>query len=305
MLLLVVVSLPPAGGSLKLAALGDIMLGRGVATAHANGSWDQALATLAPYTENADLTFANLESPLTTAPLIRETYDLRAPNQAMQALLTSGIDILSLANNHIGDSGASGVADTIQSLLSVGITPIGPDQQPLITHSNNMRIAWFAFDDILQPLEEENTKQVLSHVRDRVDLVIVSIHWGYETSTVPSQRQKSLATALADGGADIILGHHPHVTQPVEQVWGEGRGRPTLVAYSLGNALFDQGAPPAVRQGILLLLELSPLGVQDVCAVTFQIDPRSWNTIHVNEAVSEDILDSLRISACLEGLNDR
>jgi poly-gamma-glutamate capsule biosynthesis protein CapA/YwtB (metallophosphatase superfamily) len=301
MLLLVVLSPPPTGHSLKLASTGDIMLGRGVASAHAYGGWDQALAAFKPYLATADLAFANLESPITAAPLIQETYDLRAPSQATLALSASSIDILSLANNHIGDSGPSGVADTIQALNSIGVSPIGPDEAPLITNTGGIRLAWFAFDDTLQPLEEQRVQKALSSVRDRVDLTIVSIHWGSEFSTAPNERQHALAQVLAGEGADIILGHHPHVLQPVEWVWGTGRNRPTLVAYSLGNALFDQGAPPAARQGALLLLELNPLGVQDVCAVTFQIDPRTWNTIPTNGTAKEQISDNLRVPVCPEG----
>jgi poly-gamma-glutamate synthesis protein (capsule biosynthesis protein) len=103
---------------------------------------------------------------------------------------------------------------------------------------------------------------------------------------------------VASFGADIVLGHHPHVLQPVEFIWGEGRGRPTLVVYSLGNALFDQGAPPAVRQGSLLLLTLGDLGVKEICAVPFQLDPTTWNVILAGSKVERQVIDNLAVKSC-------
>jgi poly-gamma-glutamate capsule biosynthesis protein CapA/YwtB (metallophosphatase superfamily) len=297
-MLLLVVSLPPTGHSLKLAATGDIMLGRGVALAHASKNWEQALAAIAPHIETADLAIANLESPITAAPLIRETYDLRAPTEAILALSTSGIDLLSLANNHMGDSGPPGVADTIQALNAAGVSPIGPEETPLITQSTGVRIAWFAFDDTLQPLGVRSVQKALSTFRNQVDLIIVSIHWGTEVLSIPNQRQRSLALALADAGADIILGHHPHVLQPVEWVWGAGRGRPALVAYSLGNALFDQGAPPKARYSALLMITVDRLGVQEACVIPFQIDPSTWSASPASSPTAEAIAHQVQLDFC-------
>jgi len=298
MLLLVMVLLPPTGGSIRLAFTGDIMLGRGVAQAHSNGNWSQALAAIAPTTSTADFAFANLESSITDAPLVREAYDLRAPAHSVLALSSSGLNILSLSNNHIADSGQRGIDDTLSALASAGILPIGPTEEPLIVQAKGVDLAWYAFADIPQKLYLLKAKQALASMRDHVDFIVVSIHWGNEGNTVPSDRQRVLAQAFADSGADIIVGHHPHVLQPVEWVWGDGRGRPTLVAYSLGNALFDQGAPPASRQAALLILDLGPLGVKEVCAVPFQIDPGTWNAVPASPNVEESVINSLEVKSC-------
>jgi poly-gamma-glutamate capsule biosynthesis protein CapA/YwtB (metallophosphatase superfamily) len=298
LLLLAAVSLPPTGHSFYLAAAGDIMLGRGVASAHADGSWDQAMAALSPYLTTADLAFANLESPITDAPLLRETYDLRAPTQAALTLSISGLDLLSLANNHMGDSGLAGIEDTIQTLDAIGITPVGPDVTPSIIYIEGVHMAWFAFDDTLQSLEVKSIEKDLADVRSRVDLIIVSIHWGSEGSTLPNPRQRALAMALAEAGADLILGHHPHVLQPVEWIWGAGRGRPTLVAFSLGNALFDQDAPPGARHGALLMITLHRLGVQNACVIPFQIDPMTWNVVPASPLTAESVSRQVRLESC-------
>jgi poly-gamma-glutamate capsule biosynthesis protein CapA/YwtB (metallophosphatase superfamily) len=298
MLLLVMVLLPPAGDSLRLALTGDIMLGRGVAQAHSNSSWQQALSILEPKFSTADFSFANLESPITEALLVKETYDLRAPPQSVLALSSSGINLVSLSNNHIADSGQQGIDDTHNALTSDGITPLGPTEEPLILHTKGIDLAWFALDDINGTLDLAGIRRSVALVRNRVDYIILSIHWGNEFKSQPNDRQRALAQTLAEWGVDLIIGHHPHVLQPVEWVWGEGRGRPSLVAYSLGNALFDQGAPPAARQGALLLLDLSPLRIKGMCAVPFQIDPKSWNVVPANASVEEKITSTLEIQKC-------
>jgi len=298
MLLLVAFLLPPAGDSVRLALAGDIMLGRGVAQAHSNGSWDQALMILEPKFSTADFAFANLESPITDTPLVKEAYDLRAPPQSVLAFSSSGINLLSLSNNHIADSGRQGIDDTLNALASAGITPIGPAEEPVILHAKGIDLAWFALDDINETLNIAGIRRSVALVRDRVDFIILSIHWGNEFKSQPNDRQRDLAQTLAGLGVDILIGHHPHVLQPIEWVWGKGRGRPTLVIYSLGNALFDQGAPPAARQGTLLLLDLNPLGIKGMCIVPFQIDPKSWNVVPANASTEEKITRTLDVQTC-------
>jgi poly-gamma-glutamate synthesis protein (capsule biosynthesis protein) len=298
MLLLVITLLPSAENSLQLASLGDIMLGRGVAQAHAKGDWETPFIVIEPVLSTADLSFANLESPITDVPLIKETYDLRAPSQSIQALASSGITLLSLSNNHIADAGQQGIEDTLSALASEGILSIGPGSDPLHLEVKGISLAWFAFSDIDHTLDLITLKHSLSSVRGRVDFILISMHWGNENQGWPNPRQKALARAVASFGADIVLGHHPHVLQPVEFIWGEGRGRPTLVVYSLGNALFDQGAPPAVRQGSLLLLTLGDLGVKEICAVPFQLDPTTWNVILAGSKVERQVIDNLAVKSC-------
>jgi poly-gamma-glutamate capsule biosynthesis protein CapA/YwtB (metallophosphatase superfamily) len=297
-ILLAVAVLQP-GETLTLALTGDVMLGRGVAQSHTQGGWEYTLAALAPCTAEADIAFANLESPLTFAPLIEDTYDLRAPPEASLALLKAGISVVSLANNHILDAGLQGMQDTRRSLRSIEIHPIDSDEGPWMTKVHEQSLSWFAFDDTLRPLEIEKLRIKLKSQRPIADLIVVSIHWGNELATVPNARQRQLAMELATAGADIIIGHHPHVLQPIEWIWGSGRGRPTLVAFSLGNTLFDQVAPPGTRYGAVLLVKIGPAGVESVCALPTQIDPTSWRTIYASPAATEVITRSLRLNCIL------
>jgi poly-gamma-glutamate capsule biosynthesis protein CapA/YwtB (metallophosphatase superfamily) len=297
-ILLAIAALQP-GETSTIALAGDVMLGRGVAQSHAQGGWDCTLAALAPCAVEADIAFANLESPLTSASLIEDTYDLRAPPDAGLALLRAGFSVVSLANNHIRDAGVQGVQDTRRSLGAIGVHPVGPDEGPWKTIVNGRSLSWFAFDDTLRPLEIENLHVKLKSQRTSADLIVVSIHWGNELEAVPNARQRQLAMELATAGADIIVGHHPHVLQPIEWIWGSGRGRPTLVAFSLGNALFDQAAPPGTRYGAVLLVKIGPAGVQSVCALPTQIDPTSWRTVYASPAATEVITRSLRLNCIL------
>jgi poly-gamma-glutamate synthesis protein (capsule biosynthesis protein) len=104
----------------------------------------------------------------------------------------------------------------------------------------------FAFDDSSLPLDVEAAARRVADAAKQAELVIVSIHWGGEYQASPSPRQRSIAEAFTHAGADLILGHGPHVLQPVERV-----GK-TLVAYSLGNLLFDQLYPDDSRWGVIL-----------------------------------------------------
>ena len=265
----------PALPTLTLALTGDVMLGRGVAQA-LDGDWEAAFAEVRPWLAGADLAFANLESPLTTAPPPLSSpptmggteggrYDLRAPPEAVAALRSAGFDVVSLANNHALDAGQAGLQETISTLSAASITPLVDweigrlgnwetgklgNWSPMYQSTNVPIYRGLAFDDSTTPLDLEATTEVVAAAAEQADLVIVSIHWGGEYQAAPSPRQKHIAAVLADAGAAIIAGHGPHVLQRVEWV-GE-----TLVAYSLGNFLFDQPYPADCRQGAILRVTL-------------------------------------------------
>jgi poly-gamma-glutamate capsule biosynthesis protein CapA/YwtB (metallophosphatase superfamily) len=294
--LLAMVLLSSGESTVTLALAGDVMLGRSVSQAHAEGGWKEILATLAPYVASADLGFANLESPLTDAPLIGDGYDLRAPEAAVRALRGSGFDLVSLANNHALDAGAGGLSDTQQSLLAAGIDFVGPNADVILTRIKRMTLAWIALDDIRRPIEVEQARARVADARGRADVLIVSIHWGAEFEAKPNARQRMLAAELAAAGADLIVGHHAHVLQPVEWIWGDGRGRSTLVAFGMGNAIFDQGTPAEARHGATLLVDVGAAGVRGVQAVPHQIQPGSWQAAPAGPSLSSAVASSLNMA---------
>ncbi|OGO49667.1 MAG: hypothetical protein A2Z30_05635 [Chloroflexi bacterium RBG_16_64_43] len=264
----------PRPKGVRLMLLGDIMLGRGVAQAYVGESWESALEAIGPLTAQAHLTAANLESPLTFHPRAAPVgYDLRAPPESVRALSGSGVSLVSLANNHILDGGQSGLTQTLDVLREAGIGAIGPDGEVVVRQADGVKLAFLAFDDVSQPLDLNQAAGEVRRARAQGGLVVVSIHWGHEYLSVPDDRQQALARALADAGASVIWGHHPHVVQPVEWVQGGALPYTTLVAYSLGNVLFDQAGPPATRRGVALSLTLERDGAHAVWAFAFVMDP--------------------------------
>jgi poly-gamma-glutamate synthesis protein (capsule biosynthesis protein) len=250
-----VVTTPEARLTLVLA--GDVMLGRGVAQA-LDGDWQEAFRPVRPWlsagafgseTDHV-LVFANLESPLTTWPQLRDGYDLRAPPAAAAALRGGGFDAVSLANNHALDAGEVGLQETLRALHGVGIVP-WIDRAPVTNAAAFYQ--GLAFDDSLVPLDVDAAAASVAAAAKqagRDGAVVVSIHWGGEYQAAPSARQRVIAEALAAAGARVIVGHGPHVLQRVAWL-GE-----TLVAYSLGNFVFDQPYPVECSQGAILRVTL-------------------------------------------------
>jgi poly-gamma-glutamate synthesis protein (capsule biosynthesis protein) len=253
---------------LTLVLVGDVMLGRGVAQA-LEGDWEAAFAEVRPWLTGDGsavafsrsgpqvTSFANLESPLTTAPQVRDGHDLRAPPAAVAALRVAGFDVLSVANNHALDAGEAGLWETASTLRGAGIVPwidrttaSAVDWMPPRVPARGPICCGLAFDDSVVPLDVQAAAAAVADAVERADVVLVSIHWGGEYQAAPSSRQRAIAGALAESGARVIVGHGPHVLQPVEWV-GE-----TLVAYSLGNFLFDQPYPADCRQGAILHVTL-------------------------------------------------
>lgn len=278
----------PTTHTATLAFLGDIMLGRGVSSVHHSGSWDTAFADLIPHLKSADLALANLESPLSVSPpAISQqeqisSYNLCAGSEVTPAVTTAGLDLLSLANNHSLDCGPEGVDETKKILLTAGITPIGPNPAPVQLTINGLRLAFLSFDDVTAPLDSIAVSGAVVQARSFNDIVIISIHWGSEYHPGPDQHQRDLAQVVADAGAALIWGHHPHVLQPINWIQGEGQPYPTLVAYSLGNALFDQPTPPDVTRSALLLVTVKSNGVQSIQVIPLQIDVRQGRTVLAN-----------------------
>ena len=259
-----------------LALLGDIQLGRGVAQAHADGSWEEALPYLQPTLEGADLALANLESPLSDQPLpyLGEGYNLCAPAESVHALTTAGIDLLALANNHVDDCRAGGEPSTLNILETAGLAGISEDTNTVMRSINGVPLAMLVFDDVSTPLEEKAALQAVRQADQSAGVVVVSMHWGAEYQAAPTPSQRALAQSLAEAGADLIWGHHPHVLQPLEYLPRPNGQPPALVAYSLGNALFDQPGSEDTNRSAVLLVKMDRQGVQSFEILPFEIEPR-------------------------------
>ena len=252
--------LPVILGEVRLVAVGDVMMHADVkdAAAQAEGGYPALWLDLVPLFQSADIAFANLETPVAPkAGKPGRPYQFNAPEQLPKALRGSGFTIFSTANNHTFDQGAKGLKETLQRLHDEKLVTVGSGETEAeaettqVIERNGVKVAFLAFTDIfnldlnrkatepwVRPLDLEPAVAAVKAARSAADAVVVSVHWGDEYSHQPTKRHREIAEALVGAGADLILGHHPHVLQPMEII--EKDGRTALVAYSLGNFISNQ-----------------------------------------------------------------
>ncbi len=248
-------SLPAAAesGSITLVATGDLLLGGSAeATVNKHG-YDYPFRDIADILRSADIAMANLEAPLTRQPdpVADKRYTFKVDPAAAAAMQRAGLTILTLANNHIGDFGPIGVTDTIAALRPHGLryTGAGANLQQarrptalatkdgsvgFLAYSNTLPKSFYAKTDRpgTAPGYAEFIRKDVRRLREFVDYVVVSFHWGAELMTEPKDYQQRLARTAIDSGAQIVIGHHPHVLQGVEFYNGG------VIYYSLGNFAF-------------------------------------------------------------------
>ncbi|MFL6451486.1 MAG: CapA family protein [Bryobacteraceae bacterium] len=251
---------------------GDVMFSRGVRRAIL-ASKDPALPfrKLAPLTSAADITFINLETPFSDkGPYQEDGLIFHAAPEMIAALQLGGVTIASTANNHSRDCAAHGVQYTVEWLRLHGICPVGSGESAAEAHrgvvvtSKGVRFGFLAYtydqkngnwkdiDDRIAIADPEVMSEDVRSLRKRADVVIVSMHHGVEYMLRPSKEQVAFAHAAIDAGADVVIGHHPHVVQAAETY----RGR--QIYYSLGNFVFDQFQREATQHGEMV--EVSFLG---------------------------------------------
>jgi poly-gamma-glutamate capsule biosynthesis protein CapA/YwtB (metallophosphatase superfamily) len=272
--------IPSAGpGSARLLFVGDVMLGRGIAPVRKENGNSFPLAQVAAYIRGADLSFGNLESPLTNLPYFRGGFNLHAEPSAVESLALAGFDWVSVANNHSGDFGRQGMSDTLAALRTKSIAWAGggnteaETRKPAVKNVNGLRVVLLAYDGTKATIEASGNlagSQWLSLSRAAsdikaardggADIIIVAVHWGVEYAPLPSTDQKNSARQLVANGADLVIGSHPHVVEPVEWIT-RPNGRTSLVAYSLGNFLFDQWFSEPVMEGVIMRVIVDKQGV--------------------------------------------
>jgi poly-gamma-glutamate capsule biosynthesis protein CapA/YwtB (metallophosphatase superfamily) len=235
----------------------------------------------------ADLLAGTLEGVLGAQVISVEAerlpYHLAGSPPRGAQLASAGFDLLGLANNHALDLGSAGLQNTAQTLDEAGLGWVGagldPAQaaQPLYRQAGNLRLAFLAVNAVpllttagapgWVPAAWDDT--FLAQVRlaqQQADLVIVMLHWGNEYQRAADPAQRQMAASLLAAGADVLAGSHPHVLQEVEVIPPGERPNPQVVAYSLGNFIFDQGEAQTA-QGLALRLLLDEHGILGVQAI--------------------------------------
>lgn len=217
----------------------------------------------------ADIAFINQETVCSQSFEVDSYPTFNSPVDLTYDLVDVGFDVICLANNHMLDKGALGLRESFDNWNERGAHVIGAYEEKAegryITYleKNGITIAFVAyteFTNLLQDpareglyapyLKQSDVAGDVKEAYENSDFVIVSVHWGEEGHFEPSQLQKEYAKIMAENGADVIIGHHPHVLQPIE--WLEGAdGKQTLCAYSLGNFVHEQDRDYNVPGGML------------------------------------------------------
>ncbi|HTP57123.1 MAG TPA: CapA family protein [Candidatus Paceibacterota bacterium] len=229
---------------LHLVFVGDVMLSRSVgAEMVRRDDWTWPFEHIASVTAGADLTFGNLETPISLRGTVQGCgYCFRTDPRAVQGLVFAGFDVMSVANNHANDYGPVAHADTVAILASASIGAAEPGR-PVIRDIRGTRVAFLAYS---YPLNETRITSDIAAIRASADVVVVSMHDGIEYQRTHDAEQERVYHAAVDAGADLVVGSHPHVVQELE------RYHDRWIAYSLGNFVFDQNFSSDTMHGMLL-----------------------------------------------------
>ena len=242
----------PDSAAVTILAVGDVMVGGSMlATVQAQGP-DYPFARTADVIRKSDIAIGNLEAPFgTKGKPFHKRFTFLVPPSWAGALSRAGFDVVALANNHILDYGPGPLQHTLKLLDSLGIGHSGAGmnlaqaRRPAIVERNGLKVAFLSYSRVhptqfwatakrpgTAPATESQVKADIRQARMKADVVVVSFHWGAELMDTPKGYQRALAHLCIDAGADLVLGHHPHILQGLEIYKGR------LIAYSLGNFAF-------------------------------------------------------------------
>jgi len=270
--------------TLRFSAVGDISLGDhplcagiGAHSKFRNINPNFPFQKVQNEFNKADVLFGNLECTLSTKGLEKTNYhsiQMRGQPGYITGLVNAGFDVLNLANNHSMQHGEDTFKETIDILNEhkikyCGVSDNFNDQTiPGLVEKNNLKISFLGYSlrprqyFEQQPLYTEGTasgiKDDILRIKEKVDIVIVSLHWGDEFIDHPSPEEIKLAHEIIDSGANLVIGHHPHVLRGIEQY------KNGYIVYSLGNFVCDMSWDESLRQTMIFSCDLSSTGINNV-----------------------------------------
>jgi poly-gamma-glutamate capsule biosynthesis protein CapA/YwtB (metallophosphatase superfamily) len=269
---------------IELVAVGDVMLARGVNKEIQEFGPNYPFEEIRGFIRDADIAFCNLEcalSPRASGNFKNCRFCIK-PEHA-EGLSYAGFDVVCLANNHMFDCEKKGILSTMEFLNMEKIKFTGGGKSPVealrpaILDVKNTRIGFLAFceypmdwivfkddDPSIAFYDSKQATEAVKNLKEKADVVVVSLHWGEEYWKKPNTSQVSIGKELIDAGADLILGHHPHVLQPIEEYNGG------VIVYSLGNFVFDQ-SKEKTKKSVIFRAKLSPNGIEEYSTLPVQI----------------------------------
>lgn len=273
-----------------LMFVGDMMLTRNVGKKiEETGDWRWPFLKIGEYLASADLTFGNLETTISERGYnVGSIYSFRSNPKVAEGLLFAGFDVLSVANNHMGDWTRQAFEDTFGILKTNGINYAGGGfneeeaHSPTIREIKGTKFGFLGYTDLgaryteakgdasgIAWASKEIVEKDVKNAKEKSDFVIVSFHFGDEYKPLSNARQKILARSAIDAGASLVIGHHPHVIQEIEEYNGG------YIAYSLGNFVFDQYFSEETMKGLLLKVIVKGAKVLDIEPIKFKISEDS------------------------------
>lgn len=273
--------LPQVSEEVSLVAVGDISYSRGVERiVKKQKDINYPFLKIQDYLKNADLVFGNLETPITQGSEIPDFEMIFRSNPGTeQALKQAGFSILSLANNHTPNFGEKGLKDTFNYLENAGIKYVGAGQndqeayRPIYIEKKGIKFAFLAYNDtdVVPAYYEASANragtafmridkmtEAVKGAKQKADFVIVSVHSGAEYVDELNDSQVNFAHAVIDAGADLVIGHHPHVVQTLEKYKGG------YIFYSLGNFVFDQPQSEETKEGLVVKIYFAKNGISKI-----------------------------------------
>ena len=243
----------------KIQFFGDVLLSRGIEELVNKEGMDSAWKGVVPLLKEGAINVANLEGAVGDKSLCAKGHIPCFNIDSSMMNILKKFNVIGLANNHSLDLGLSGLRNTIREIEKRGMIPLGGEKFSTIIRTEDGDIGIVALTDLFNSSNDrkhfvmpESPKAIneIRRLKGMASFVVVYIHWGSELDKLPTDRMRELARTFINSGADIIVGHHPHVVGTVECI----KGRP--VVYSLGNFLFDQKYEET-KKGAVLQCEIN------------------------------------------------
>ncbi|TCO79343.1 CapA family protein [Marinisporobacter balticus] len=262
-----------------ISLMGDVLLDRSIGKLIEINGVEHPWEHVSPILTKSDFAFINLETSIGVGgkPIAGKTYTFQSKPETLKGVINAGIRGVGIANNHILDYGQEGFIETLKNLekmeipYSGGGRNIKDAQKPVIWEKEDMKIGFLAFSRVIPDINwyvtdkragvlsaydyyTDNVLKLIEETKKDVDFLIVSVHWGKELEDYPEEKDIKFAKKLVDGGADCIMGHHPHVLQGVEFY----KNKPII--YSLGNFVFNARGKRS-NQTMIFHIEMNKRGI--------------------------------------------